>query len=92
MQVYLVSLVRQINERFSLGKPNEVLESTEFRRSMSNLSTETTAVATTQSSTTDLDEQIIQAENALQTEAEERCTGKYDRSLTDVTFSSLKER
>ena len=35
-----------------------------------------TSIATIHRSTTDIDEQVIQTENALQNEEEQRCTGK----------------
>lgn len=64
------------SSRFSLGKPDEVLDSDEFLRLMSNFSSQTTGVNSTSKSTNDVEEQqLIQTENALQTDAEERCTG-----------------
>jgi len=57
------------------GKPNEVLQSAENLLLSSNQSSQT-SIATTQKSTIEIEEQVIQTENALQNEAEQRCTGK----------------
>jgi hypothetical protein len=68
--------------RFSLnefvllqGKPNDVLPSAERLLSSSNQSSQA-SVATTHKSSVEIEEQVIQTENALQTDAEQRCTGK----------------
>jgi hypothetical protein len=58
----------------SQGKPNEVLSSAENLLSLSNRSSQT-SIATTHKSTTEIEEQVIQTETALQNEAEQRCTG-----------------
>ena len=68
------------------GKPDEVMQSAEFLSSMANLPTQP-AVLTTQRSTTDLDENVIEAEHALQSEEEERCTGNADRSIITVLIN-----
>ena len=62
-------------EFVSLGKPEEVLPSAEQFLSPTNHSSQT-SIATTHKSTTEIEEQVIQTENALQTEAEQRCTGE----------------
>ena len=58
-----------------LGKPYEVLNSKEFLSVPIKYISETTAIGE-QRSLIEAEESIVQTENALQTEAEERCTGK----------------
>ena len=58
-----------------LGKPSEVLASAEHLLSSSKQSSQA-STATTHRSATDIEEQVIQTENALQNEEEQRCTGK----------------
>lgn len=57
------------------GKPQEVLSSAENLLLSSQQSSQT-SIATTHKSTIELEEQLIGTENALQNEAEQRCTGK----------------
>ncbi|UJR20680.1 hypothetical protein I4U23_023801 [Adineta vaga] len=56
------------------GKPSDILSSAE-NLLLSSLHSSQTSIATTHKSTQDLEEQVIQAETALQNEAEQRCTG-----------------
>ncbi|CAF3670190.1 unnamed protein product [Rotaria socialis] len=57
------------------GKPNEVLTSAEGLLLSSNHSSQTSVGTTTHKSMIDIEEQVIQAETALENEAEQRCTG-----------------
>ncbi len=57
------------------GKPNDVMLSAENLLLSSKQSSQT-SIATTHRSTIDIEEQVIQTENALQNEEEQRCTGK----------------
>ncbi|CAF0794203.1 unnamed protein product [Adineta ricciae] len=56
------------------GKPSEVLSSAE-NLLLSSIHSSQTSISTTQKSTVDIEEQVIQSETALQNEAEQRCTG-----------------
>jgi hypothetical protein len=58
------------------GKPNEVVSSAENLLLSKNQSSQTSIATTTSKSTIEIEEQVIQTENALQNEAEQRCTGK----------------
>jgi len=77
----LVSYVFVIESVISQGKPNEVLSSAENLLSLSNRSSQT-SIATTHKSTTEIEEQVIQTETALQNEAEQRCTGMNKKSVS----------
>jgi hypothetical protein len=69
----------------SQGKPNEVLSSAENLLSLSNRSSQT-SIATTHKSTTEIEEQVIQTETALQNEAEQRCTGTKTKAVSRNPF------
>jgi len=76
----LVFYVFVIEFVISQGKPNEVLSSAENLLSLSNRSSQT-SIATTHKSTTEIEEQVIQTETALQNEAEQRCTGTNKKAV-----------
>ena len=62
-------------EFYSEGKPDEVLASAELLLSPTNQSSQT-SVATTHKSSVENEEHLVETENALQTDVEERCTGE----------------